>query len=217
MVMSEHGMSGTARREHQGTREFPLGVWVRANAIGLGAAYGLLALFGDGVESLFGVGHESLARDAAMTAGLLIGAGVFVLLRSRALSSHLEGSVWTALAAGAGLAAGFVVGFVVAGPPFDFVLGVIALGTIGGALQWRVLRYRLARPGGLFLAGVGAWFAAGIGGLAVAVLAGDAIDAAAGGGLSGFVAVTTSIGLLAGIIGGAIEGRALRRRIGGVR
>lgn len=212
--MSDRALSDTVARDERDAAGFPLGAWVRANAVGLGAAYGLFALFGDGVESLFGVGHESVVRDTAMMIGLLIGAGVFVLLRRRILSMYLAASAWTALAAGVGLVSGFVVGFVVAGPPFDFVLGVIALGTIGGALQWRVLRHQLARPEGLFLAGIGAWLAAGVAGLAVAVLAGDAIDSVAGSGLSGFVAVTTTIGLVAGAVGGAIEGAALRRRIG---
>lgn len=109
---------------------------------------------------------------------------------------------------------GFVVGFVIADPPFDFVLGVITLGTIGGALERRVLRGQLARPNGLLLAGIGAWVTAGIAALVVAILAGDSLNSAFGSEITGFVAVTLTIGLLGGAVGGAIEGAALRHRIG---
>lgn len=210
--MTHHVASPAARR----IDGFTVGRWVVANALGLGSAYGLWALLADGVEAVFGVPHGSLARDLAGLAGMLAGVAVFMTLRRRALAPFLSGSAWMALAAGAGLAAGFVVGFVVAGPPFDFVLGVIALGTIGGALQWRILRHRLPRPGGLLVASIGAWLAAGIAAgavtLAVAVLAGD--DAAGFlGGIAGFVALTLTIGLVGGAVGGALEGAALRRRI----
>ena len=177
---------------------------MRANAAGLGIAYALFALFG-GVAEVLGAAHDSIARDLAIMAGLFIGAAVFAMMRRKVLAPHLGGSPWTALAAGVSLAAGFVLGFILAGPPFDFVLGVIALGTIGGALQWRLLKDQLPRPGRLFLAGIAAWVTAAVAAMAVVIPTGDAIDAAFGSGV---------IGLIAGAVGGAIEGVALRRRIG---
>ncbi len=210
--MTDRATLQTSSRGKQRPAGFVLRTWVYANAAGLGGAYALLALFGDGVEAL-GAGHESITRDLAGLVGMLIGVGLFMTMRRRVLAPHLDGSVWAAIAAGIGLAVGFAVGFVIAGPPFDFVLGVITLGTIGGALERRALRGQLARPTGLMLAGIGAWITAGIAALVVAIVAGDAIDTALGSGITGFVAVTLVIGLVAGAVGGAIEGAALRRRL----
>ena len=192
---------------------FRLGAWVLANALGLGLAFALFALFGDIAEAM-GAPHGGLAHGVAAMTGLLIGGALFVVLRHRVLAPHLRGSLRIAAASGIGLAVGFIAGFVIAGPPLDFLLGVIMLGTIGGALQWRILRGQLGRPGSLFLVGIGAWVTAAVALLAVAILAGDAIDAAFGSGITGFVAVTLVLGLVAGTVGGAIEGVALRSRIG---
>ncbi|HZC99563.1 MAG TPA: hypothetical protein VFA46_05045 [Actinomycetes bacterium] len=199
---------------------FPLGAWVRANAVGLGVAYGLFALLGDAVEHWGGAPHDSIARNAAIMSALLIGAAVFVLMRRNVLAPHLGGAGRTAVAAGVGLAVGLTTGFMVAGPPFDFVFGVATLGTIGGALQWRLVKDRLSRPGGLFLAGAAAWLAAAVAVLAVALFAGDLIFAALGQpddasavGFMSYVAFLTLLGVVGGAVGGAIEGAALRRRM----
>jgi hypothetical protein len=202
------------RNAHQESG-FRLSRWVRANAIGLGVAYGLWALFGDGVEALFGVDHDSPVQFIAVMVGLAIGAALFVELRRRALAPHIDGSMKLALAAGVSLMLGVVVGFGVAGPPFDFVLGVISLGTIGGAVQWRTVRDQLPRTGGLLLANIGGWLLAGVAVTATAFLAGDTIDAAFGSELTGFVAILTVLGLIGGAVGGVIEGAALRRRLDG--
>jgi hypothetical protein len=202
------------RNDHQESG-FRLSRWVRANAIGLGVAYGLWALFGDGVEALFGVDHDSPVQFIAVMVGLAIGAALFVELRRRVLAPHIDGSMKLALAAGVALILGVIVGFGVAGPPFDFVLGVISLGTIGGAVQWRTVRDQLPRPGGLLLANIGGWLLAGVAVTATAFLAGDTIDAAFGSGLTGFVAILTVLGLIGGAVGGVIEGAALRRRLDG--
>ena len=213
--MTDHVTSETAARGKQQAGDFSLGAWTRANALGLGAAYGLFALFGDTADAL-GARHGVFHGIAAIS-GLLIGGALFVVMRRRVLAPHLDRSTWTAIAAGIGLAVGFIVGFGIAGPPFDFILGVITLGTIGGALQWRILRNQLTRPGGLLLVSIGAWLVAGVAAGAVAFFTGDTIDAAFGSGITGFVAITVTIGLVAGAVGGAIEGAALRRRIGRTR
>lgn len=219
--MTDQVTSETTTRGEQPVGGFSLGAWVRANAIGLGIAYGLFGLFGDGIEIFLGVAHDSVAHDLAIMSGLFIGATVFALMRRRVLAPHLGGSAWIAVAAGLSLAVGFVAGFVIAGPPFDFVLGVFALGTIGGALQWRLVKDKLARPGRLYLLGIGAWLAAAIAVLAVAIFTGDAIFDALGQpeegtmfALVSFTAFLALLGLVGGAVGGAIEGAALRRRIG---
>jgi hypothetical protein len=187
--------------------------WVAANALGLALVFALWALL-SGVAEALGAGHESLVRDLSGLAGFLLGASAFTFLRYRALAGRVAWSTVVALAAGIGLAIGFVVGFIIAGPPIDFLLGIIALGTIGGGLQWRRLRHRIPRPGGLLAAGIAGWIGAGIVAVAVAILLGDAVAGLFGGGVAGFVAVTAMLGFVGGATGGAVEGRALASRIG---
>jgi hypothetical protein len=202
------------------TRDFSLRAWIWANVAGLGVAYGLFGLFGGFVEFGLGFAHDSIVRDLALLVAFLVGATVFVTLRRRELGPHVENSTWVAIAAGIGLAAGFVIGFVVAGPPVDFVLGVIALGTIGGALQWRVLRNDVERPGGLLWANIGGWLAAGVAVAVVAIVAGDAIHQLLGAPEDGtvpgvvlFASFLALLGVVGGAVGGSIEGAALRRRL----
>lgn len=212
----EHLMSGStavgAAAAPKNRAGWSMGRWVVANGAGLGLTYGLFALLGDMADALgaeHGVGH-----GIAALVGLFLGAIVFVTLRHRALVDAMDNPAWSAAAAGIGLGAGFVLGYAIAGPPFDFVLGVISLGTIGGTLQWRINRGHLERPGGMLMATIGAWLAAGIAALLVAIVAGDAIAEAFGGdGTGGFVAITVTIGVVAGCVGGGLEGAALRRRI----
>ena len=119
--MTDQITSQTTSRSQQPVGGFPLGAWVRANAVGLGIAYALFALFG-GVAEELGAAHDSVTRNVAILAGLFIGAAVFALMRRKVLAPHLGSSPWTAVAAGVSLTAGFVLGFIMAGPPFDFVL-----------------------------------------------------------------------------------------------
>jgi hypothetical protein len=190
--------------------------WVVANALGLALVYALGALLA-GLAEAAGAEHESIARDLSGLSGFLVGALAFVFLSYRALAGRVEWSSLAALGAGLGLSAGFVVGFLIAGPPIDFVLGIVTLGTIGGGLQWRQFRHEFPRPGRMLAAGIIGWIVAGVATIAVAIVLGDAVDAAFGSGVAGFVAVTAVIGLVGGAVGGVIEGRALARRIGAPR
>lgn len=201
---------------------FSLGAWVRANAVGLGLAYAMFGLFGDAADAL-GARH-GIIHGVSATGGLLIGGGVFVMLRRRVLAPHVARSTRTAIAAGVGLAAGFIVGVAVAGPPFDFILGAVTLGTVGGGLQWRLLRDQLARPGGLLMASIAAWLVAGVTVGVIAVLAGDSVFHALGDpaeesvlGIVSFTVFLLVLGVAGGTAGGLIEGRALRDRLGPAR
>lgn len=199
---------------------FSLRAWVLANAIGLGLTYGLFALLGDLAEYGLGVAYDSLMRDLALLVAVIVGASTFVYLRERVLASHVTNPRVVAVAAATGLALGLIVGFAVGGPPIDFVLGAISLGTIGGTFQWRALRDRVEHPGGLLAASIGGWFLAGTAGGAVA-FAGDTLHLLFGSpedgtamGTAFFVFILTLIGVVGGAVGGWIEGSALRRRLG---
>ncbi|MFQ6013547.1 MAG: hypothetical protein ACE5LS_07890 [Thermoplasmata archaeon] len=113
--MTDQFTSETAARGEQRAGGFPLGTWVTANALGLGVAYALFALF-DGVAEAMGAPHGGLVHAVAAISGLLIGGALFAVMRWRVLSPHLGDSARMATAAGIGLAVGFVVGFGIAGP-----------------------------------------------------------------------------------------------------
>lgn len=203
-----------------GSIGFSLRRWVLANTIGLGVTYGLFALLGDLAEYGLGVAHDSLVRDLALLVAVIIGASLFMSLRQRVLADHVTNPRAVALAAAAGLALGLIVGFAVGGPPIDFVLGAIALGTIGGTFLWGALKDRVERPGRLLAASIGGWVIAGIAAGAVA-FSGDLLHRLFGAPDDGtamgtvfFVFILTLIGVVGGTVGGWIEGSALRRRLG---
>jgi hypothetical protein len=186
--------------------------WVGANAVALGAALGLFALFGGTVEAL-GAEHDSVVRDLSLYAAFIIGGSLFAYLRQQTLLPHVSRVGRVGLAAIVGLGAGFVGGFLIGGPPFDFILGIFAIGTVAGAVEWRALRHHLRRPGLLTALGAGAWAVAAVAAIVPAALFGDAIDAALGSGVPGFVAILLMVGLVGGAVGGALEALSLRARI----
>jgi hypothetical protein len=188
-----------------------VGRWVAVNGAGLGAAFGLFALLGGTVEAL-GADHDSLIRDLSLLAAFLIGGSLWAYLRQQTLLPDVKRAGRVGAVAVAALAAGFVGGFIIGGPPLDFILSILAVGTVAGAIEWRILRRHLPRPGRRSTIGAAAWLAAGIVAIIPAALFGDAIDATLGG-LGGFVAILLMIGLVAGSVGGALEALALRKHI----
>jgi hypothetical protein len=199
---------------------FSRAAWILANAVGLGVTYGLFALLGDVTEFGFGVGHDSFVRNLGLLVAVIVGSTVFVTLRRRVIEGLVEESTWVAVASGVGLAIGLTAGFTVGGPPFDFMLGVLMLGTIGGALQWRKLKHQVARPGVLLIVTIGGWLLAAIVAGGVAVLLGDALHTAFGSPPDGtpmgtvfFVFILSLMGMVGGVVGGSIEGAALDRRL----
>lgn len=217
--MSDHFASKSDTNVRVG-RTFSVWSWIWANVIGLGLAYGLFALLGDLTEYGLGVTHDSGARNLALLGAVLAGASLFAVLRRRVIAPHVHTPRSVVLGSGGALALGLIVGFAVGGPPFDFMLGVISLGTIGGALQWRAWRGRLDKPGGLLAASIVGWLLAGVAVGAVAVLAGDRLHQLFGAPEDGtamgavfFVFILTLLGVVGGAVGGAVEGAALRRRL----
>jgi hypothetical protein len=203
-----------------GLTGFSLRGWVFANAIGLGVTFGLFALFGDLAEYGLGVSHDSLVRNLSLLLAVMIGASLFVYLRAKALAGQMANPRRVAVAAAFGLALGLVVGYAVGGPPIDFALGAVALGSIGGTFQWRALRDRVPNAGRLLTASIGGWIAAGVAAGAVA-FTGDALHLVFGSPEDGtamgtvfFVFILTLIGVVGGTVGGWIEGSALRSGLG---
>jgi hypothetical protein len=205
--------------------EWSIRRWVAVNAAALGAAYGLAALFAGSAQAL-GAGYPSLVRDLSMFAGFLTGAVLFALLRQRTLLPHVNRARRVAIAAGVSLIAAVALGYGSGGgPPVYFVLGILAIGTVGGAVEWRALRDAVERPGVSLGRRAAVWLVAGVAGVATVILfdiAGaaaaldDALRTALGdamGDVVHFAMMWSIIGLAGGAVGGALEGRALRRRI----
>jgi hypothetical protein len=188
--------------------------WAAVNAAGLGTAFGLFALFGGAVEAL-GAEHDSLVRDLSLLVAFIFGGIVWAHLRQRALLPELPRARRVGIAAAIALAAGFVGGFLIAGPPLDLILAIWVAGAVAGGVEWRSLRRHLPRPGRLAAVGVPTWLLASVVAIVPAALLGDAIDGALGGGVAGFVGVLLIIGLVGGATGGSLEALALRRRLPG--
>jgi hypothetical protein len=200
-------------REAAGETSWSIGRWVAVNAVGLGTALALFALFGGTVEAL-GAEHDGWPRDLSLLAAFMIGGGTRAYLRQRTLLPCVPRVGRVAAVTIIALTAGFVGGFVIGGPPLDFILGIFAVGSVAGGAEWFILRRQLPRPGRLALIAAVGWLVASVLAIVPAALFGDAIDAAvAGPELLGFVAILLMIGLAGGAVGGAIEAVALRSRV----
>jgi hypothetical protein len=211
--MTERDAAEKVSHFEQQTLGFPLGAWVGANALGLGLTFALFALVGGTIEAM-GADHDSAARNLPAIVAMLAGGTVFALLRRRVLG---VGPGWHAPAVGAGLTTGFLVGSVA---PFDFLLAILAAGTIGGILQLRAHRRQPGDYRRLLLVGTATWLVASLAAIAAAILVADVVLAGVFGvgdsldGVAGFTAVVTLVGIVGGIVGGAIEGAILLHRMG---
>jgi hypothetical protein len=197
--------------------------WVAANTVALGAGYGLSALLGGTIEAL-GADHDSILRAVLMMGALSTAGVLFAFLRQRALLPHVARARNVAIAAGLSVPAAFALGQI-GGPPVYFALVIFAVGTVGGTVEWRILRRHADPPrmsGGRRAA---IWLAAGIAGVAALILldvlgAAQAIDTTLKtvlgdtvGDVVSFTTMWSIIGLAGGAIGGAIEGTTLKRRL----
>lgn len=198
----------------------PHGTWTKVNAIGLSIAYGLFAVVGDGVEMLFDLDHDGVARNIPTLFAIVIGAGVFSRLRQHALAPLAGVSRGIATASGLGFAGGFLLGFAIAGPPLDFVLATLTFGAIGGLAMRRHLASRLVKPGRFHARVIGAWLAAAVAVPIAAMVVVGPMYAVLGEPAEGsvaayvsFIAALVFLGLVGGATGGAVEWRALRRHL----
>lgn len=215
------------RPDESGAGRGTLGRRVAASAVGLAvgeAAFGVTSeLLGHG--GLLGP-EGSIGDGAGHIIGLLVGGALFGLVQWLFLKAYTDRAGWVALGSGLGLAAGFLLGFVLLGGfPFDFLGGFLGLGLGVGLSQWLVLRRRAPRSARLVPASALGYLLGGIVGIAVVFPFGDAINAGVEGALvptlghvSGealaFAAIVGIIGALAGLIGGSISGALLTRVLG---
>jgi hypothetical protein len=179
----------------------PAGRWALANAAGLAVAMPLFGLVADGF-----VAGEGAAEKVAHLAGFAVAAAVLGTVQAAAAPGRSRRLAWIAADALA-LGTAFVAGYELVGPPVDFLLGFAALGLVAALL----LRGRSLRSA---VRGVVAGLAAGLAAVVPAILAGDAIDAAFGSGRTGFAAVLTTMGAIAGAVLGLVTRGRLAARAG---
>jgi hypothetical protein len=193
-TVHDNGKSGLWRR------------WLVANAIGWPIG---LALWGiiQGTLGEHGPGGSMLAG----LVGLLLVGAVAGTLQWRVLQARIGHAGWGILGGSVGYFAGFVAGYGMAGAPLDFILGFIGFGAGSGLGQWFALRRQLERAWRWVLASALGFGFGGIAAIMVAFSVGDVVDPAFGGGVTGFAAMLTIVGLVGGTVGGAITGVVLDR------
>jgi len=179
---------------------------VIASTLGLAAGQGLFSLLDATVGDM-----GELGDGIAHYVGLPLAGAAFGFAQWRVLRQFAERSAWGILAGAIGLLVGYVLGFVLAGPPIDFLLGYVFMGTAAAIAQWLALRRRVARSGWWIPASTGAFIVGGIAAVGVAVAGlGDAL----GSGEVAFVILVLVLGLIVGLISSAISGAALLWMLG---
>lgn len=185
--------------------------WVLANVVGLGVGMALFATVAEGVERSGIVGSPESGDIVGHLIGLPLAGVLFGFMQWLVLRRYITLSGWSALAAGAGLAVGYIMGYVLGGPPFDFILAPTLAGLFIGFAQWLVLRQRAERAGLWVLVSTVGFAFGGIVGTAVAILGlGDAL----GGSYLAWIALNGVVYAVAGAVGALLTGGMLMRLLG---
>jgi hypothetical protein len=182
--------------------------WVIANMVGLGVGMALFAAVAEGIEQSGVLGAGELGDVMGHLIGLLLAGALFGLMQWLVLRRYILRTGWAVLGTSAGLWVGYVVGYILGGPPFDFILAPLLAAFLGGLVQWLALRRVVAGAGWWVAASTLGFALGGIVGTAIAVLGlGDAL----GGSYMAWIALNGVVYLVAGAIGGAITGSVLVR------
>jgi len=173
--------------------------WVLANTIGWALAWAIFAIASDGIPG------------AGPPIGMLSGGAVVGTLQWLVLRQVVERAGWSILTSTVGLTAGFIGGWLLGGPPVDFLGGFALAGLLNGIVQWLALRPHTTQASQWILASLISFALGGGAAAAVAIIAGEAIDTAMGGGMLGFAAVGGAMGISGGALAGALSGVMLAR------
>ncbi len=175
--------------------------WVIASTLGLAVGQVLFAMLDATIGDM-----GDLGDGIAHYVGLPLAGAAFGFAQWRVLRQFVERSAWGIIAGAIGLLVGYVLGFLVVGPPIDFLLGYVFMGTAAAIAQWLALRRRVARSGWWVPTSAGAFVVGAIVAVGAAVAGlGDAL----GSGEVSFVILVLVLGLIVGSISSAITGAAL--------
>ncbi len=187
-------------------------MWVLASAAGLAVGEAAFGVFSETMGHGGWLGPEGGFGDmVAHTLGLLISGALLGILQWLVLRPYAGRAGWLVVGNGVGLAAGFLLGWVLGGFPFDFLVGALLLGLGGGIAQWLALRRHI---GGTARAIPASTLGFGLGGVAAILVIlplGDALSTALGGGVLSFAMIVGIIGAIAGAVGGIVTGGVLVR------
>jgi len=183
-------------------------MWISANALGLGVGMALFAAIAEGMEQSGILGSPELGDKVGHLIGLALAGALFGLMQWSVLRRYISQTGWGALGSAVGLTVGYIGGYIMGGPPFDFILAPALAGLLGGIAQWFALRRHVAGAGWWAPASALGFLIGGIAGTAIAILGlGDAL----GGGYLAWIALNGVVYLVAGAIGGAITASVLMR------
>src|SRR5262245_10903329 len=180
--------------------------WVLANTLGL-----TLAMMSVAVIDRVGGDDGGLADGLSHIIGLGLAGAVVGGLQWLVLRRLVHGAAWGILASSVALPLGFIVGFVLGGPPLDFFGSFFLLGILSGVTYWLVLRQQAHGAGWYVLASSAGWLLGGVAALVVAITLGDAVGAAIADETLGFLAILGLLGIAGGLVGGTMTGVALAR------
>jgi hypothetical protein len=178
---------------------------VLANIAGWAVGLALFGIFSERLEQFNQIGHP---------VGWIVGGAVVGALQWSVLRRRVDLAAWSILASSGGVLAGFILGWSLGGPPFDFLLAFVMVGLLNGIVQWRALRPLVDRAGWWVLASSLGFAVGGAVGIGLLLAVGDpvirafsaAVSNAFGGGASGDVASFAAVLLMLGVVGGAVGG-----------
>ena len=180
--------------------------WVLANALGL-----TLAMMSVAVIDRVGGDDGGLADGLAHIIGLALAGVVVGALQWLVLRRLVHGAAWGILASSVALPLGFIVGFVLGGPPIDFFGSFFLLGILSGITYWLVLRRQAQGAGWYVLASSAGWLLGGVAALVVAITLGDAVGTVIVDETLGFLAILGLLGIAGSLVGGTMTGVVLAR------
>ncbi|MHB8508497.1 MAG: hypothetical protein ACYDGR_07590 [Candidatus Dormibacteria bacterium] len=154
--------------------------------------------------------HYGSVGDLAGHLPTLIGLGAIITLAQRRALNMAPNWI-AAVACGVCTTVAYGAGFVLLGPPMDFLLSIVVTGFATGVSLWLSLR-RQVSGAAWCIAAVGVGYTVGAGaGVAAAIMFGDRVDHMFGSGVTGFMGVVGMIGIIAGTIGSLLSAVAMTR------
>ncbi len=183
-----------------------LGRWIAANALGLGMGMALFAAVAEGIEQSGVLGSPELGDGVGHLIGLALAGALFGVMQWLVLRRHVARTGWGVLGTAVGLTAGYIGGYIMGGPPFDFILAPALAGLLGGVGQWFALRRHVVGAAWWILATPLGFLIGGIVGTAIAIIGlGDAL----GGSYLAWIVLNGVVYVVAGAIGGSLSGSVL--------
>lgn len=116
------------------------GTWVAANSLGLGLGMAIFAAVAEGIEQSGLLGSGETGDIVGHLIGLLLAGAIFGFMQWRVLRQYIARTGWAILAASVGLWLGYVLGYVLFGFPFDYIIGPGLAAGLSALVQWRALR-----------------------------------------------------------------------------